>query len=120
MTTKEHSMTRQALATKTDHQDDSSPISDLADVVVHGGRAVANRIPAAADTARDALAGAQAQVNQLSDTGMVGALGFAVGVTAGVLVAGAPRLMVIMSAVPVALTLRSAMTRDIRPARLVN
>ena len=63
---------------------------------------------------------AQDHVNQLSDMGVVAALGFALGVSSGLVLAGAPRVILALSAVPVALTLRSAMTRGVRPARLVN
>ena len=99
---------------------DGTAISDVADALVAGGRAVVDRVPAVADSAREALADAQDQVNQLSDMGVVAALGFALGVSSGLLLAGAPRVILALSAVPVALTLRSAMTRGVRPARLIN
>lgn len=94
--------------------------STVAETLVDRGRAVVDRVPAVADSAREALADAQGQINQLSDLGVVAALGFALGVSSGLLLAGAPRLILALSAVPVALTLRSAMTRGVRPARLVN
>ena len=95
-------------------------IGDVADAFAAGSRAVADRVPGVADSAREALADAQDQVNQLSDMGVVAALGFALGVSSGLLLAGAPRVILALSAVPVALTLRSAMTRGVRPARLMN
>jgi len=99
---------------------DETAMGELADAFVAGGRAVVDRVPAVADSAREALADAQEHVNHLSDTGVVAALGFALGVSSGLLLAGAPRLILALSAIPVALTLRSAMTRGVRPARLIN
>ena len=68
----------------------------------------------------DVLAGAQDQINGLSDMGIVAASGFALGVSSGLLLAGAPRALLILSMIPVALTLRSAFARGMRPARLLN
>jgi hypothetical protein len=99
---------------------DGTAMGDVADTLVARGRAVVDRVPAVADSAREALADAQDHVNQLSDMGVVAALGFALGVSSGLVLAGAPRVILALSAVPVALTLRSAMTRGVRPARLVN
>jgi NaMN:DMB phosphoribosyltransferase len=99
---------------------DGTDTATFADTLVARGRAVVDRVPAVADSAREALADAQDHVNQLSDMGVVAALGFALGVSSGLLLAGAPRVILALSAVPVALTLRSAMTRGVRPARLVN
>jgi hypothetical protein len=56
----------------------------------------------------------------LSDMGIVAASGFALGVSSGLLLAGAPRAILILSMIPVALTLRSAFARGMRPARLLN
>jgi hypothetical protein len=39
---------------------------------------------------------------------------------AGIAGAGAPRAILILSMIPVALTLRSAFARGMRPARLIN
>lgn len=114
-------MARNTLAEiEVDDVTDGNPVSDVADAFVAGGRAVVDRVPAVAESARGALAGAQDQVNQLSDMGIVAALGFALGVSSGLLLAGAPRVILALSAVPVALTLRSAMTRGVRPGFLVN
>lgn len=99
---------------------DGTTMGEVADAFVTGGRAVVDRVPAVADSAREALAGAQDHVNQLSDMGVVGALGFALGVSSGLLLAGAPRVILALSALPVALTLRSVMTHGVRPARLLN
>jgi len=77
---------------------DGTDTATFADTLVARGRAVVDRV----------------------DMGVVAALGFALGVSSGLVLAGAPRVILALSAVPVALTLRSAMTRGVRPARLVN
>ena len=108
---------------KTDADDDAPARADmgaLADTLVDRGRAVLDQFPAEADSARDVLAGAQDQVNGLSDMGIIAASGFALGVSTGLLLAGAPRAILILSMIPVALTLRSAFARGMRPARLLN
>jgi hypothetical protein len=60
------------------------------------------------------------RVNRLSDMGIIAASGFALGVTSGLLLAGAPRVILILSLIPVGLTVRSAFARGMRPARLMN
>src|SRR5664280_1481335 len=99
---------------------DRADMGTLADTLVDRGRAVLDQFPAVADTARDVLVGAQDQVNGLSDMGIMAASGFALGVSSGLLLAGAPRTILILSMIPVALTLRSAFARGMRPARLIN
>ena len=99
---------------------DRADMGAFADTLVDRGRAVLDRFPAVADSARDALAGAQDHVNDLSDMGIIAASGFALGVSSGLLLAGAPRAILILSMIPVALTLRSAFARGMRPARLLN
>src|SRR5450759_2153635 len=111
---------------KIDLDDDVDDVPDradmgaLADTLVDRGRAVLDQFPAVADSARGVLAGAQDQVNGLSDMGIVAASGFALGVSSGLLLAGAPRAILTLSMIPVALTLRSAFARGMRPARLLN
>ena len=92
----------------------------VADTLVDRGRAVLDQVPTVADSARGVLAGAQDQVNGLSDMGVVAASGFALGVCSGLQLAGAPRAILILSMIPVALTLRSAFERGLRPASLIN
>jgi hypothetical protein len=106
--------------TEVEDGPDEADVAGLADTLFERGRAVVERVPAVADGVREALADAQTQVNGLSDMGIIAAAGFALGVSTGLLVAGAPRVILALSAIPVALTLRSAMTRGVRPARLVN
>jgi hypothetical protein len=69
---------------------------------------------------RPARADVQGQVNGLSDMGIVAASGFALGVSTGLLLAGAPRVMVGLSTILVVLTLGSVLARGVRPKRLVN
>ena len=52
--------------------------------------------------------------------GVVAAAGFALGVSSGLRLAGASRAIIILSMIPVALTLRSSFERGMRPARLIN
>jgi hypothetical protein len=99
---------------------DGADIGNVADTLVDRGRAVLDRAPAVADSARDVLSGARDQVNGLSDMGIIAASGFALGVSSGLLLAGAPRAILILSMIPVALTLRSAFARGVRPAVLIN
>src|SRR5450830_1002279 len=110
---------------KIDADDDVDDVPDradmgaLADTLVDRSRAVLDQFPTAADSARGVLAGAQDQVNGLSDMGVVAASGFAPA-SSGLLLAGATRALLILSMIPVALTLRSAFERGMRPARLIN
>ncbi len=92
----------------------------LADTLVERGRAALGEVPNVAASAREAFADAQEQVNGLSDLGIVAASGFALGVSTGLLLAGAPRIVVGLSTILVVLTFRSAMGRGVRPDKLVN
>jgi hypothetical protein len=99
---------------------DEKDAADLADTVVDRGRAILERFPTVAGGARNALSEAQDQVDELSDMGAVAAAGFALGLTGGLALAGAPRPILFLAMIPVALTLRSAMARGVRPDRLMN
>lgn len=99
---------------------DVPDVGAIADSLVERGRAALDGVPAAADRARQALTGAQGQINGLSDVGVVAAAGFALGVTCGLFLGGAPRLILAISGIPVALTLQSAMSRGLRPVRLTH
>ena len=92
----------------------------FADALVERSRAVLDHVPDVADGAREAFAAAQEQVNGLSDLGVVAASGFALGVSTGLLLSGAPRVVVVLSTVLVVLTFRSALARGVRPGRLLN
>jgi hypothetical protein len=104
----------------TDDAPNGADAAALADTLVERGRAVLEQVPNVAAGAREALADAQEQVNGLSDLGIVAASGLALGVSTGLLLAGAPRIVVGLSTVLVFLTFRSAMGRGVRPNRLVN
>ena len=106
--------------TNVDDVVDGADIGASADTLVDRGRAVLDQFPAVADSARDVLAGAQDQVNGLSDMGIVAASGFALGVSSGLLLAGAPRVILILSMIPAGFTLWSAFARGVRPAVLIN
>ena len=114
------------MAPTTHHETDADDAPDgadagaVVDTLVERGRAVLDQVPNVAAGARDALADAQEQVNGLSDMGIVAASGFAFGVSTGLLLAGAPRIVVGLSTVLVFLTVRSAMERGVRPNKLVN
>jgi hypothetical protein len=84
------------------------------------GRAALDRAPEVAGGARDIMVSAQDQIDELSDMGIVAAAGFAVGLSFGLMMAGVPRIFVVASAVPAALTMRSALARGIKPSRLVH
>ena len=88
--------------------------------VIEKGRHVLDHLPDAAAGVRGALAEAEAQMEGLSDTGVVAASGFALGVSAGLLLAGAPRVVLAASGVAVMLTLRSALARGIHRTRLLS
>ena len=84
------------------------------------GRSVADHLPDAVDDARSAIDAAQAQLDQLSDRGVIAAVGFTAGITAGLFLGGASRLILAVSILPLAFTMRTAMTRGVRLSRLVN
>jgi hypothetical protein len=115
------------MATKTrpheidvDDLPDGEDVAAAAETLIDRGRAALERVPDVAVGARDVLVGAQGQLEDLSDLGAIAAAGFALGISGGLLLAGAPRAVLIVSLIPVALTLRSAMMRGVRPAKLVN
>ncbi len=99
-------------------------IADAADEgfksLLDRGRSVADHLPDAVGDARSALDAAQGQLDLLSDRGVIAAVGFSAGVTTGLFLAGAPRLILAVSIVPLAVTVRSALTRGVRLSRLVN
>lgn len=88
--------------------------------MIEKGRQVLDHLPAAAAGVRGTLAEAEAQMDGLSDTGVVAASGFALDVSAGLLLAGAPRVVLAAAGVAVMLTLRSVLGRGIHPTRLLN
>ena len=84
------------------------------------GRSVADQLPDVVDDARAALDAAQVQLDLLSDRGVIAAVGFAAGIATGLFLAGAPRFILAVSMIPLAVTTRSALTRGVRLSPLVN
>jgi hypothetical protein len=91
----------------------------VGDAVDEGIKTLIERGRAAADHLPDAVDAAQSQLDLLSDKGVIGAVGFSIGVTTGLFLAGAPRPILAVSMVPLAITVRAALTRGVRLSRLV-
>jgi hypothetical protein len=112
-----------ASTTKTTANSDLDDAQDATSGALHAvidqGRAVAEQLPSV-DDAKAAFNAAQEQLDGLSDRGVIAAVGFSAGVTAGLFLAGAPRLILALSVIPFAVTLRSAFSRGVRLSRLVN
>jgi len=87
--------------------------------VVEGGRAVASQLPGALDGAREMVGSASAAVDDLSDQGVVAAMALSAGVTIGLFLAGAPRLILALACLPTLIAVRSALQRGVGPAQLV-
>ncbi len=110
-------MASTAETTANHHVDDAaSAASGALHSVIDQGRTVAEQLPSV-DDAKAAFNAAQDQLDGLSDRGVIAAVGFSAGVTTGLFLAGAPRLILALSVIPFALTLRSAMGRGIRLSR---
>jgi len=92
----------------------------IAQTLMDRGRAVADQLPDVVDSAREMVGAAQGQVDDLSDQGVLAAAAFSAGIAVGLLLAGAPRIILALALMPTALTVRSAMQRGIRPSGLVN
>jgi hypothetical protein len=85
------------------------------------GRSVAaEQVPVMTANAKQAIGEAEARVERLSDVGLAAATGFALGVSAVLLLTGAPRIVLGLSAVPAAVMLRAAANRGMRPSALTN
>jgi hypothetical protein len=95
-------------------------VEDPAGSLLDRGRAVAEQLPNAVDGAWGVIAAAHGQVDDLSDQGVITAVAFSAGDTMGLILAGAPRLILALALIPTAITARSAILRGVRPARLVN
>ena len=106
---------------EVDDTPDEADGAELVDGAVERGRGLLAHVPGVVAVAREALDGAQEEVDGLADLGIVATSGFALGLNAGLLLAGAPRsLVVACSTIPLLLTFRSALRRMARPDRLVN
>jgi hypothetical protein len=110
-------MASTAETTANQRTDDAASVASGAlHSVIDQGRIVAEQLPSV-DDARTAFNAAQDQLDGLSDRGVTAAAGFSAGVTTGLFLAGAPRLILALSVIPLAVTLRSAMGRGIRLSR---
>ena len=112
-------MTKNAAAT-IELEPTEEPVDRAVQALREQGRAIAGQVPAAVDTARSAFGAAEDQLDGLSDRGVIAAVGFSVGITAGLFLAGSSRAVLAISAVPIAVTIRSAFRRGVRFSRLVN
>ena len=97
-----------------EHIDEASPS------LAERGRAIADQIPDLVKTAAGVNDGASAQVEDLSDQGVVAALALASGVMIGLFFAGAPRPILALGLFPVGITARAAMQRGVRVSRLLH
>lgn len=84
------------------------------------GRSVADQIPSIVEGAGGVIQAASSQLEDLSDNGVIVALGVASGVVVGLFLSGAPRPILALALVPVAITARAAMKRGVRVSRLLN
>ncbi len=84
------------------------------------GRAVMDQAPAVAEGVGVALGAASSQVDELSDQGVLTALALSSGVLLGLFLAGAPRPILALGLLPIAITARAAMHRGFRVSRLLN
>ena len=96
-------------------------VSTFARTLVQDGRnladRLANQLPEAASGGRDVLTFTQR--DHLSDGGIVAAMALSTGFAAGLIVAGAPRLVLAMAIVPMGLVARSLVSRGISPSGLL-
>ncbi len=83
------------------------------------GQAVAIQLPEAVDGVSGLIEAATAQLDDLSDQGVVAAVALAAGVMIGLLLAGTPRPILALALLPIAITGRAALQRGVRPSRLI-
>ncbi len=93
-------------------------IGAFAQTVVKDGRDLASQLPEVASGARDVLSATQRGLDHLSDGGIVAAMAVSTGFAAGLLVAGAPRLVLALALIPMGIVSRSLLTRGVGPASL--
>jgi hypothetical protein len=84
------------------------------------GRAVADQIPGIVESASGVMEVASSQMDDLSDQGVIAAVALSSGVMIGLFLAGAPRPILALGLLPIAITARAAMQRGVRVSRLVN
>lgn len=109
--------------TKTFDTGQTDPFSERVDEATQSllerARSVSDQIPGAVDGARGMIEAASGQLDDLSDQGVIAALGLSAGVTIGLFLAGAPRLILALALIPAAIIIRAAMQRGVGPSRLV-
>ena len=113
-------MAKNGTAATQDHESLAEAADDGFKTLLDRGQSVADHLPDVVDDARSALDAAQGQLDLLSDRGVIAAVGFSAGIAMGLFLAGAPRFILAVSLIPLAVTTRSALTRGVRLSRLVN
>ena len=112
------------MAKKQDSDDAAEDLRDRADQasrsLAERGRAVMDQAPAVMDGVGAVLGTASSQVDDLSDQGVLTALALSSGVLLGLFLAGAPRPILALGLLPIAITARAAMHRGVRVSRLLN
>ena len=98
----------------------SDALDNVSGAIEKGRRVAAEQVPVMTANAKQAFGEAEARVERLSDVGLAAATGFALGVSAVLLLTGAPRIVLAVSAVPAAVMLRAAANRGMRPSALTN
>ena len=107
------------MAKRTEASDQVGGLEDSARSLVDRGQTLIGHLPDGVHGARSAVNAASASLEELSDQGVIAAVGLSAGLTIGLLLAGAPRVVLALALVPTAITIRSAMGRGVGPARLV-
>ena len=108
-----------ARSTAVDDVDEAEPGRE-APTLAERGRAVADQLPAMVEGAGGFIEAAAAQMDDLSDQGVIAAVALSAGVTIGLFLAGAPRAILALALLPLAITARAAMQRGVRVSRLIN
>ena len=94
----------------------TQPIDAAAQALLDGGRTVAGQLPQAVEGARGVIQAGRDRADRLSDQGVVAAVAFSLGVTLGLALAGAPRVILALALVPAVITVQSASDRGLRPS----
>jgi hypothetical protein len=89
----------------------SSRLRHTRQALVARGRSIGERLPGAVDGVRGSIDAASGQLEQLSDEGVRSALGISAGVTIGLFLAGAPRVILGVALIPVAIIGHATMQR---------
>src|ERR1019366_10671846 len=96
--------------TKTFDTGQTDPFSERVDgatqSLLERGRSVPDQIPEAVDGARGMIEAASGQLDDLSDQGVIAALGLSAGVTIGLFLARAHRMILALAQIPAAIIIR--------------